>query len=69
MSGCTEYFQKGHQPNLLQYGVSLFALPGSLEMLQTLNLDDAQEGTVSLLRDLPERKIGRWNYTVVPWED
>jgi hypothetical protein len=31
--------------------------------------DDGQTASPLGLKGLPERRIGRWNYTIVPWED
>ena len=46
----------------------VFALPGSLETLQKLKPGSKQDGSDPSL-EWPETRIGRWSYTVVPWED
>lgn len=40
-----------------------------LEIEQKLNLDDGRTAPPLALNGLPERGIGRWPYTIVPWED
>jgi hypothetical protein len=47
----------------------VFARRGFLEIEQKLNLDDGQTAPSLGLSGLPERGIGRWPYTIVPWED
>jgi hypothetical protein len=49
-------------------GFPVFALPGSFEIVQKLNLADRPDGS-SRLTGLPETRINRWSYTIVPWED
>ena len=63
------YRPKGHRLDFLQRGFPVFALPGSLEILQELSLADGRDGPTPWLEGSQERRIGRWNYTIVPWED
>ena len=63
------YCRREHRLDFSEHGFPVFALPGSLEIVQKLNLDNAPDGSTSWLKGLPERRIGRWNYTIVPWED
>lgn len=62
------YCRREHRPDFSEHGFPVFALPGSFEILQKLNLDDGPEGS-SRLTGLQETRIGRWSYTIVPWED
>ena len=63
------YFRREPPPDFSEHGFPVFALLGSSEIVQKLNLDDGPAGCASWLKGLPERRIGRWNYTIVPWED
>jgi hypothetical protein len=63
------YCRREHRLDFSEHGFPVFALPGSLEIVQKLNLDDGPDGSTSRLKGLPERRIGRWSYTIVPWED
>jgi hypothetical protein len=69
MLECDDYYPKEHRLDLLQHGFPVFALPSSLETLQKLNLDDGRDDSAPWLKGSQERRIGRWNYTIVPWED
>jgi hypothetical protein len=51
-----------------EHGFPVFALPGSFEIVQKLNLADRRDGS-SRLTGLPETRVNRWSYTIVPWED
>jgi len=62
------YCRREHRLDFSEHGFLVFALPGSLEIVQKLNLGDGQDGS-SRLKGLPETRIGRWRYTIVPWED
>jgi hypothetical protein len=62
------YSRRGRRLDFSEYGFPVFALPGSFDILQKLNLDDGPDGS-SLLTGLRETRIGRWSYTIVPWED
>ena len=62
------YFPREHRLACPEHGFPVFALPGSFEILQKLNLDDGPDGSFRLT-GLPETRIGRWSYTIVPWED
>jgi hypothetical protein len=65
------YCRRKHRLDFSEQGLPVFALPGSLEIVQKLNPDDGPDGSTSWLKGLPEpeRRIGRWSYTIVPWED
>jgi hypothetical protein len=63
------YCRQEHQFDFLEHGCPVLALSGSSEIVQKLNLDDGQPASPRGLQGLPERRIGRWNYTIVPWED
>ena len=62
------YFRRGHRLAFPEHGFPVFALPGSFEIVQKLNLADRPDGS-SRLTGLPETRINRWSYTIVPWED
>ena len=40
-----------------------------LDIEQKLNLDDGRTAPPLASNGLPEQRIGRWPYTIVPWED
>jgi hypothetical protein len=63
------YFRREHRLDFSEHGFPVFALPGSLELVQKLNLDDGPDSSTSWLKGLPETRIDRWSYTIVPWED
>jgi len=69
MLECNDHFPKESRLDLLEQGFPVFALPGSLEIFQKLNLDHGQDLPDPWLKGPQERRIGRWNYTIVPWED
>ena len=62
------YFPREHRLACPEDGFPVFALPGSFEIVQKLNFADRPEGS-SRLTGLPETRISRWSYTLVPWED
>jgi hypothetical protein len=68
MSGPDDYCRREHRLDFSEHGFPVFAFPGSFEILQKLNLDDGPDGSFRLTA-LLETRIGRWSYTIVPWED
>jgi hypothetical protein len=62
------YCRRERRLDFSEHSFPVFALPGSFEILQKLNLDDGPEGSFRLT-GLQETRIGRWSYTIVPWED
>jgi len=52
-----------------EYSFPAFASRGFLETEQKLKPKDGLTAPPLGSNGLPERRIGRWNYTVVPWED
>ena len=52
-----------------KHNLLVFTLLGFLKKEQKLSVNDGQTVSPLSLTGLPERRIGRWNYTIVPWED
>ena len=60
------YCRREHGLDFSEHGFSVFALPGSFEIVKKLNVADGPDG--SSPTGLPETKVSRWSYTLVPWE-
>jgi hypothetical protein len=61
--------RREHWPDSPKRNLPVFTLPGFLKIEQKLSVEDGQTASPLGLKGLPERRIGRWNYTIVPWED
>jgi hypothetical protein len=61
--------RREHLLSTPEHSFPVLAFPGFLEAEQKLKCDDGLTVPSLGSNGLPERRIGRWNYTVVPWED
>ena len=62
------YCRREYRLDFSEHGFPVFALPGSIEIVQKLNLDYGQDDS-SRLTGLPETRIALRSYTILPWED
>jgi hypothetical protein len=58
-----------HLLNSSERSFPAFTSQGFLETEQKLKPKDGWIAPPLGSNGLPERRIGRWNYTIVPWED
>jgi hypothetical protein len=61
--------RQGDLLNSSEHSFPVFTSPGFLETEQKLKPKDGRTAPPLGSNGLPERRIGRWNYTIVPWED
>jgi len=61
--------QREHLLNSSEHSVSVLTFPAFLETEQRLKPKDGRTALSLGSNGLAEGRIGRWNYTVVPWED
>ena len=61
--------RREHRFDIPEPGFPVFGFPGFLEIEQKLKLGEGQTASPLGVKSLPEQRIGRWNYTIVPWED
>jgi hypothetical protein len=55
--------------NRSKHSFPVFISPGCLEVEQKLKPKDGRTAPLLGSNGSPEQRIGRWNYTIVPWED
>jgi hypothetical protein len=61
--------RREHLLNTSEHSFPVSTSPGFLEIEQTLKREDGRTAPPPGSNGLPERRIGRWNYTIVPWDD
>lgn len=61
--------RREHLLNTPEHSFPVLTPPGFLEIEQKLKFKDGLTAPPLGSNGLPERRIGRWNYTIVPWED
>jgi hypothetical protein len=61
-------YRREHLLSNPEHSFPVLASPGFLETAQKLKCDGLTAPPLGS-NGLLERRIGRWNYTVVPWED
>jgi hypothetical protein len=61
--------QREHEFDISQRDSPDSAHRGFSDIEQKLNLDDGRTVPLLASNGLSERGIGRWPYTIVPWED
>jgi hypothetical protein len=61
--------RRAHRLNTPEHSFPVLTSPGFLEIEQKLKIKDGLMALPLGSNGLPERRIGRWNYTIVPWED